>query len=44
MKLVMLSDVRKDNVMTKKEVVSKAVVWVNKWLMSRAPNGPCRSE
>ncbi len=44
MRLVMLSGVRKDEVMTKKAVVSKAAVWVNKWLMSSAPNGPCCSE
>ncbi len=44
MRLVMSSGVRKDEVMTKKAVVSKAAVWVNKWLMSGAPNGPRRSE
>ncbi len=44
MRLVMLSDVRNDEVMTKKAVVSKAAVWLNEWLMSGAPNGPHRSE
>ncbi len=44
MRLVMLSGVRKDEVMTKNAVVSKAAVWVNEWLMSGAPNGPRHSE
>ena len=44
MRLVMSFDVRKDKVMTKKAVVLKAAVWVNKWLISGAPNGPRRSE
>ncbi len=43
MGLVMSSDVRKDDVMMKKAVVSKPVIWVNKWLMSGLPKGPCRS-
>ncbi len=44
MRLEMLSDVRKDEVMTKKAVVLKAAVWVKEWLMSGAPNGPRCSE
>ncbi len=43
MRLEVSSDVRKDEEMTKKAVVSKAAVWVNEWLMSGAPNGPRRS-
>ncbi len=39
----MSSDVRKDKVITKKAVVSKAVDWVNEWLLSGAPKGPPRS-
>ncbi len=42
MRLGMSSGERKDKVMTKKAVVSKAADWVNKWLMSGAPNGPRR--
>ncbi len=43
MRLVMSSGVRKDEVMMKKAVVSKAAVRVKEWLMSGAPNGPhCR--
>ncbi len=44
MRLEVLSGVRKDKVMTKKAVVSKAAVWVKEWLMSGAPNGPRRRE
>ncbi len=40
MRLGMSSGERKDKVMTKKAVVSKAAVWLNEWLMSGAPNGP----
>ncbi len=32
--------VRKDKVMTKKEIVSNAASWVKEWLRSGAPKGP----
>ncbi len=36
----MSSVVRKDKVMTKKVIVSKAASWVKEWLRSGVPNGP----
>ncbi len=38
----MLFVVRKDEVMTKKEIVSNAASWVKEWLRSGAPKGPRR--
>ncbi len=34
--------VRKDKVMTKKEIVSNAASWVKEWLRLGAPKGPCQ--
>ncbi len=38
----MLVVVRKEEVMTKKEIVSNAASWVKEWLRLGAPKGPRR--
>ncbi len=42
-RLEMLSVVRKDEVMTKKAIVSKAASCMKEWLRLGAPNGPRQS-
>ncbi len=41
-RFAMLLVVRKDKVMTKKEIVLNAVSWVKEWLRLGAPKGPRR--